>query len=140
MAEIIIDAMKKINMPHPNIVVATGHGLQLWWKFQEAAEYGYRDVWIAVQNMIYKALSKFGADSAATDASRVFRVPGTINVKAGHKGEYPFARLLPTYASAKSSQASSLFTTGRKHTIIISTFSNYAKAALSLTQRRRSTF
>lgn len=101
MAEIIIDAMKKINMPHPNIVVATGHGLQLWWKFQEAAEYGYRDVWIAVQNMIYKALSKFGADSAATDASRVFRVPGTINVKPGHKGEYPFARLLPTYASAK---------------------------------------
>ena len=101
MAEIIIDAMKKINMPHPNIVVATGHGLQLWWKFQEAVEYGYRDVWIAVQNMIYKALSKFGADSAATDASRVFRVPGTINVKAGHKGEYPFARLLPTYASAK---------------------------------------
>lgn len=77
----VMEHCKKYKMPLPTMIVSTGHGLHVYWVFQEMVEASYLFVWDEVQSQIINEFKNFGADNAAKDAVRFLRVPGTVNAK-----------------------------------------------------------
>jgi len=63
---------------NPSITVESGGGLHLYWILSEPAGQSELEAVAAVNRQIAAALS---GDAAATDAARILRVPGTLNVK-----------------------------------------------------------
>lgn len=68
------------NVPYPTYITKSGQGLYLIWQI-EPLPASKLDVWNATQKALHNALRKYGSDSKSLDASRVLRVPGSINGK-----------------------------------------------------------
>lgn len=69
-------------MPEPSLVISSGRGIQLVWQHHPV---GRKELprWNDTQTSLYRSLRGVGADAAARDAARVFRLVGTINSKSG---------------------------------------------------------
>jgi len=80
--EDIEQSLASINCPQPTLIINSGRGLQMYWSFNPVPK-SYLPTYKQAQQLIYNALKDHGADPAALDASRVLRLPGTINTKSG---------------------------------------------------------
>lgn len=82
-------------IPDPNAVIFSGRGLVLIWNI-DPIPYQAMPLWRAVENFFAESLKEIGADTKATDPTRIFRLPGTINsksnkvVKAQYRHEYRY--------------------------------------------------
>lgn len=74
-----LDAKK---LPRPSILTFTGRGLAAVWLLEPLPK-SAQSRWSACLRSLIDLFRHMGADSACSDASRVFRVPGTINLKTG---------------------------------------------------------
>ncbi len=68
-------------IPRPNLIIDSGRGLYLIWMINSVPSQAL-PLWKAVEEYLYKELKVFGADRQALDATRVLRVPGSINSKS----------------------------------------------------------
>ena len=64
-----------------NYILDSGRGLALIWLINKVPSKAL-PLWKAVQEYLYKQLKEFGADRQALDATRILRVPGSINSKS----------------------------------------------------------
>lgn len=69
------------SIPRPNLIIDSGRGLYLIWMINSVPSQAL-PLWKAVEEYLYKELKAFGADRQALDATRVLRVPGSINSKS----------------------------------------------------------
>lgn len=69
------------SIPTPNLIIDSGRGLTLVWSI-EKVPYMALPLWKAIQEYLYSQLKEFGADRKALDATRILRVPGSINSKS----------------------------------------------------------
>ncbi len=76
-------------IPEPNLMIYSGNGFYLKWLFSEKCnKYEFTlDKYKIAQKSINQLFQFLGADSKALDASRVLRLPGSINSKTGKKCE-----------------------------------------------------
>lgn len=74
------DYFNKI-IPATNYILDSGRGLALIWLINKVPSKAL-PLWKAVQEYLYKQLKEFGADRQALDATRILRVPGSINSKS----------------------------------------------------------
>ena len=82
--QIIMDLEKNYfnkSVPIPNYVIDSGRGMYLIWLIN-SVPYMALPLWKAIQEYFYKELKCFGADRQALDATRILRVPGSINSKS----------------------------------------------------------
>lgn len=75
------------SIPTPNLVVYSGRGIQLIWNIEAISGLAI-ERWSIVQRAICDELKVFGADSQAIDASRVFRLPASVNSKSNEVVRY----------------------------------------------------
>lgn len=68
-------------IPVPTVAINSGRGLYLIWKIDEDRNALPR--WKKVEDYLVGQLAAFGADTQATDAARILRVPFSINSKSG---------------------------------------------------------
>ena len=68
-------------IPATNYILDSGRGLALIWLINKVPSKAL-PLWKAVQEYLYKQLKEFGADRQALDATRILRVPGSINSKS----------------------------------------------------------
>ncbi|MDO4536431.1 MAG: DNA-binding response regulator, partial [Clostridium perfringens] len=68
------------NVPIPNLIIDSGRGLYLIWLIKKVPSMAL-PLWKAAEEYLYKTLKEFGADRQALDATRILRVPGSINSK-----------------------------------------------------------
>ncbi|EGT4142459.1 DNA-binding response regulator [Clostridium perfringens] len=83
-AQILMDLEKNYfnqRIPTPNYVIDSGRGMYLIWLINAVPSQAL-PLWKAVQDYLYKQLKEFGADRQALDATRILRVPGSINSKS----------------------------------------------------------
>ena len=77
-----LDALHKSRKPSPSLAISSGRGLYLLW-FHAPVPRAALPRWNACQEELRGALESLGADAAAVDAARVFRVVGTRHKAAG---------------------------------------------------------
>jgi hypothetical protein len=82
--ELVFDRIQELGRPTPSLVVDSGRGLQFVWTHQPLPTYALAR-WQACQRQLCEDFEDLGADPIAKDASRVFRLAGTINSKSGRK-------------------------------------------------------
>ena len=70
------------SLPVPNLTLMSGRGLVLVWNI-EPVPYKALPLWKAVENHFIDVLKDLGADTKASDPTRIFRLAGTINSKNG---------------------------------------------------------
>lgn len=80
-AEGVLLAIADAGIPAPSYVMSTGRGLCVVW-LHELLPRNVLPRWQAVQNRLAEVLTPFGADKAALDAARVFRIAGSTNSRA----------------------------------------------------------
>lgn len=68
-------------VPIPNYVIDSGRGMYLIWLIN-SVPYKALPLWKAIQDQFYKELKNLGADRQALDATRILRIPGSINSKS----------------------------------------------------------
>ena len=68
------------NIPIPNLIIDSGRGLYLIWLIKKVPSMAL-PLWKAAEDYFYKTLKEFGADRQALDATRILRIPGSINSK-----------------------------------------------------------
>ena len=68
------------NIPTPNFIIDSGRGLYLIWLIKKVPSMAL-PLWKAVEEYFYRTLKEFGADRQALDATRILRIPGSINSK-----------------------------------------------------------
>lgn len=68
-------------IPATNYIIDSGRGLALLWNINKVPSQAL-PLWKAIQEYLYKQLKEFGADRQALDATRILRVPGSINSKS----------------------------------------------------------
>ncbi|MEC2075836.1 replication protein [Metabacillus fastidiosus] len=71
-------------LPEPNIIIFSGRGLVCIWLI-EPAPHKALPLWQAIQGYFCKQLDYVGADKKSIDATRVFRIAGSINSKNGQE-------------------------------------------------------
>lgn len=69
------------SIPTPNFVIDSGRGMYLIWLINTVPNKAL-PLWKAVEEYLYNELKRFGADRQALDATRILRVPGSINSKS----------------------------------------------------------
>ncbi|MBP0484040.1 hypothetical protein [Sagittula salina] len=69
-------------VPQPSVFLQSGRGLAAIWLIQELPA-AARPRWQAAMNALIEISISFGVDKGCKDSSRVFRIPETINEKAG---------------------------------------------------------
>ncbi len=74
--------LQDAHLPDPTYVVFSGRGLSASWLHSPVPRQALPR-WNACQKVIYQALKPLGADRAALDAARVFRLIGSINGRSG---------------------------------------------------------
>lgn len=93
-----------IKIPKPNLINYSGRGLQLIWLIEPLSGLAI-ERWTELQRNLYAVLKPFGADSVCLDASRVFRLAGSVNSKSKelvicdilHTFEYKFYEVAKEY-------------------------------------------
>ena len=68
-------------IPATNYILDSGRGLALIWLINKVPSKAL-PLWKAVQEYLYNQLKEFGADRQELDATRILRVPGSINSKS----------------------------------------------------------
>ena len=68
-------------IPATNYILDSGRGLGLIWLINKVPSQAL-PLWKAIQEYLYHKLKEFGADRQALDATRILRVPGSINSKS----------------------------------------------------------
>jgi hypothetical protein len=68
-------------IPATNYILDSGRGLALIWLINKVPSKAI-PLWKAIEEYLYKQLKEFGADRQALDATRILRVPGSINSKS----------------------------------------------------------
>lgn len=68
-------------IPIPNYLIDSGRGMYLIWLIN-SVPYKALPLWKAIQDYFYRELKYLGADRQALDATRVLRIPGSINSKS----------------------------------------------------------
>lgn len=68
-------------IPLPNYIVDSGRGMYLIWLINKVPSQAL-PLWKAIEEYFYNQLKDFGADRQALDATRILRVPGSINSKS----------------------------------------------------------
>lgn len=68
-------------IPATNYIIDSGRGLALLWSINKVPSQAL-PLWKAIEEYLYNQLKEFGADRQALDATRVLRVPGSINSKS----------------------------------------------------------
>ncbi len=76
------ESLREAHLPDPTFVVFSGRGLSASWLHSPVPRQALPR-WNACQRLIYQALKPLGADRAALDAARVFRLIGTVNGRSG---------------------------------------------------------
>lgn len=76
----VMELAEKGDIPKPSMIVNSGRGLHIYWRIQNAP-YSAIYTWQNIEDMLIYRLKHLGADSRATDSSRVLRLPNTINSK-----------------------------------------------------------
>lgn len=71
-----------LELPEPSFIVQTGRGLAAIWLIQPMPPQALAR-WRAAIRALIDLWRGFGADRSCSDATRVFRIPGTINEKNG---------------------------------------------------------
>lgn len=82
--QILMDLEKNYfnkSIPIPNYVIDSGRGMYLIWLINKVPSKAL-PLWKAIQDYLYRQLKCFGADRQALDATRILRVPGSINSKS----------------------------------------------------------
>ncbi len=79
-----LENLQVIGIPAPSLLTDTGRGLAAIWLIDEMPAKALKR-WQSVMSVLTCLFRFFGADPASTDASRVFRLPGTINQKCGRE-------------------------------------------------------
>lgn len=87
-------------IPQPNLIIHSGQGVVCVW-FIEPVPYMALPLWNVLQNDFLEKLKDLGGDSKATDATRIFRIAGSVNSKNGevvhveylHKNRYMLKEL-----------------------------------------------
>ena len=74
------DYFNKI-IPSTNYIIDSGMGLALIWLINKVPSKAI-PLWKAIEEYLYNKLKEFGADRQALDATRILRVPGSINSKS----------------------------------------------------------
>lgn len=69
------------SVPIPNYVIDSGRGIYLMWLINSVPSMAL-PLWKAIEDYLYNQLKEFGADRQALDATRILRVPGSINSKS----------------------------------------------------------
>ncbi|OVE34257.1 replication protein [Priestia aryabhattai] len=69
-------------LPNPNLIINSGRGVVCVWLIESVPSKAL-PLWQAVQKDFFRKLERFGGDSKASDAARVFRIAGSINSKNG---------------------------------------------------------
>jgi len=71
-------------LPEPTMVINSGRGGYLQWCFDERVHTSEKQLarWMFAMDMLVRELKPYGADSQATDASRILRVIGSTNTKS----------------------------------------------------------
>lgn len=83
-------------IPRPNLIIDSGRGLYLSWTIEPVPGQAL-PLWKAIEEFLYKQLKEFGADRKALDATRILRLPTTINSKSQtevtilHKYDYLYS-------------------------------------------------
>lgn len=67
--------------PTPSYIIKSGRGLYLIWRIEVVPSMAL-PLWKAIQEFLYNKLKEFGADKKALDATRILRVPGSVNSKS----------------------------------------------------------
>lgn len=67
----------------PSQIIRSGQGLYIKWIFSDFLPSAAAPRWRACQAALVRIFKDFGADAACVDASRVFRVIGSVNSKNG---------------------------------------------------------
>ena len=65
-------------IPATNYILDSGRGLALIWLINKVPSKAL-PLWKAIEEYLYNKLKEFGADRQALDATRILRVPGSIN-------------------------------------------------------------
>ncbi len=68
-------------IPATNYILDSGRGLALIWLINKVPSKAL-PLWKAIEEYLYHQLKEFGADRQALDATRILRVPGSINSKS----------------------------------------------------------
>lgn len=68
-------------IPEPTFIIDSGRGIYLVWKLRNE-DRNALPRWTAVQNYLIDALEPLGADQACKDATRILRVPFSLNSKS----------------------------------------------------------
>ena len=93
-----------IKIPQPNLINYSGRGMQLIWLLEPMSGLAI-EKWSELQRELFNTLKSFGADPACLDASRVFRLAGSVNSKSNelvisdiiHTHEYNFYDIAKEY-------------------------------------------
>jgi len=72
-----------LGIPPPSLIVFSGRGLQAKWLLKGTLPRGALPRWNACQKILTTALRDIGADKAARDASRVFRLVESVHSISG---------------------------------------------------------
>lgn len=75
----VLDLLSELGLPPPSLLVESGRGLHLYWRLVPTPAKAL-PVWQAIQDTL---IAKLGADASAKDCTRVLRLVGSINRKAG---------------------------------------------------------
>jgi hypothetical protein len=81
---ILAEQMRAFDL-EPSIVVLTGGGAHVYWLLAEPLVFdqtpqGHRRDLVIIENILAGLAENFGSDHSTTDASRILRLPGTINL------------------------------------------------------------
>lgn len=71
-------------IPYPTYIIDSGQGLYLEWLIEPVPSQAL-PLWKAIEDYLYKQLKEFGADRQAMDATRILRIPDSINPKVDRK-------------------------------------------------------
>ena len=78
------DLVLEDKIPAPTMIVSSGRGVHVYWRI-EHAPYQALATWQELEDYLYYQLKSLGADKKAIDASRILRLPDTINSKNNEK-------------------------------------------------------
>lgn len=78
---LVLDRLGDLNVPAPSLIMFTGRGLQVLWR-HSAVPAAALPRWRACQRHLHEVLEDLGADPAALDPTRLFRLARTYNSKS----------------------------------------------------------
>lgn len=80
--QILYDDFFGSKIPFPTFIIDSGNGMYLIWHLKNE-DRNALPRYLALEQYLVDTLAEFGADKACKDASRILRVPGTVNSKCG---------------------------------------------------------